>query len=42
MDELERLSGLDRWTLARQFRAALGTSLTGSAPCGNWIMSATC
>jgi AraC-like DNA-binding protein/quercetin dioxygenase-like cupin family protein len=26
MDELERLSGLDRWTLARQFRAAFGTS----------------
>ena len=24
--ELERLSGLDRWTLARQFRAAFGTS----------------
>jgi AraC-like DNA-binding protein len=23
---LERLSGLDRWTLARQFRAAFGTS----------------
>jgi AraC-like DNA-binding protein len=26
MDELERLSGLDRWTIARQFRAAFGTS----------------
>ena len=26
MDELEGLSGLDRWTLARQFRAAFGTS----------------
>lgn len=26
MDELERLFGLDRWTLARQFRAAFGTS----------------
>jgi len=26
MDRLERLSGLDRWTLARQFRAAFGTS----------------
>jgi AraC-like DNA-binding protein len=26
MDELERLSGIDRWTLARQFRAAFGTS----------------
>jgi AraC-like DNA-binding protein len=26
MDELERMSGLDRWTLARQFRAAFGTS----------------
>jgi AraC-like DNA-binding protein len=26
MDELERVSGLDRWTLARQFRAAFGTS----------------
>jgi AraC-like DNA-binding protein len=26
MDELERASGLDRWTLARQFRAAMGTS----------------
>ncbi|MEZ5704650.1 MAG: AraC family transcriptional regulator [Burkholderiaceae bacterium] len=26
MAELERLSGLDRWTLARQFRAAFGTS----------------
>jgi AraC-like DNA-binding protein len=26
MDTLERLSGLDRWTLARQFRAAFGTS----------------
>jgi AraC-like DNA-binding protein len=23
---LERLAGLDRWTLARQFRAAFGTS----------------
>jgi AraC-like DNA-binding protein len=26
MEALERLSGLDRWTLARQFRAAFGTS----------------
>jgi AraC-like DNA-binding protein len=26
MAALERLSGLDRWTLARQFRAAFGTS----------------
>jgi AraC-like DNA-binding protein len=26
MAELERLSGLDRWTLARQFRSAFGTS----------------
>jgi AraC-like DNA-binding protein len=26
MDELERLSGLDRWTIARQFRALFGTS----------------
>lgn len=26
MTDLERLSGLDRWTLARQFRAAFGTS----------------
>jgi len=26
VEELERLSGLDRWTLARQFRAAFGTS----------------
>ncbi|WP_425602243.1 AraC family transcriptional regulator [Luteimonas aquatica] len=26
MDELERASGLDRWALARQFRAAFGTS----------------
>lgn len=26
MDELELVSGLDRWTLARQFRAAFGTS----------------
>jgi AraC-like DNA-binding protein len=26
MVELERVSGLDRWTLARQFRAVLGTS----------------
>lgn len=26
MDELECLAGLDRWTLARQFRAAFGTS----------------
>ena len=26
MDELERLAGLDRWTLARQFRVAFGTS----------------
>jgi AraC-like DNA-binding protein len=26
MEDLERLSGLDRWALARQFRAAFGTS----------------
>jgi AraC-like DNA-binding protein len=26
MDELERLSGLDRWTIARQFRTLFGTS----------------
>ena len=26
LDELETASGLDRWTLARQFRAAFGTS----------------
>jgi AraC-like DNA-binding protein len=26
MAELERIAGLDRWTLARQFRAAFGTS----------------
>jgi AraC-like DNA-binding protein len=26
METLERLSGLDRWTLARQFRTAFGTS----------------
>jgi AraC-like DNA-binding protein len=26
MSELERVAGLDRWTLARQFRAAYGTS----------------
>jgi AraC-like DNA-binding protein len=26
MDELERVSGLDRWTLARQFRLLFGTS----------------
>jgi AraC-like DNA-binding protein len=26
METLERLSGLDRWTLARQFRSAFGTS----------------
>lgn len=26
MDELERIAGMDRWTLARQFRAAFGTS----------------
>ncbi|MGP0088422.1 MAG: AraC family transcriptional regulator [Xanthobacteraceae bacterium] len=26
MDELERVCGLDRWTLARQFRAMFGTS----------------
>jgi len=26
MQELERVAGLDRWTLARQFRAAFGTS----------------
>jgi AraC-like DNA-binding protein len=28
LDELETLSGLDRWALARQFRAAFGTSPT--------------
>jgi len=28
LDELERIAGLDRWTLARQFRAAFGTSPT--------------
>ncbi|GAA3440753.1 AraC family transcriptional regulator [Planomonospora venezuelensis] len=28
VEEFERLSGLDRWTLARQFRAAYGTSPT--------------
>jgi AraC-like DNA-binding protein len=26
MEQLERVAGLDRWTLARQFRAAFGTS----------------
>ena len=26
IDELERVAGLDRWSLARQFRAAFGTS----------------
>ena len=26
MNDLERVAGLDRWTLARQFRAAFGTS----------------
>ncbi|WP_151637384.1 AraC family transcriptional regulator [Noviherbaspirillum aerium] len=26
MEELERIAGIDRWTLARQFRAAFGTS----------------
>jgi AraC-like DNA-binding protein len=26
VDELERIAGLDRWTLARDFRAAFGTS----------------
>ncbi|WP_299451504.1 AraC family transcriptional regulator, partial [uncultured Pigmentiphaga sp.] len=26
LGELERVAGLDRWTLARQFRAAFGTS----------------
>ena len=26
MAELERLSGLDRWTIARQFRVLFGTS----------------
>jgi AraC-like DNA-binding protein len=26
LDELERLCGLDRWTIARQFRALFGTS----------------
>jgi AraC-like DNA-binding protein len=26
MAELEKTAGLDRWTLARQFRAAFGTS----------------
>jgi len=29
MATLERVSGLDRWTLARQFRAAFGTSPSG-------------
>src|SRR5262249_46375115 len=28
LSALERVSGLDRWTLARQFRAAFGTSPT--------------
>ncbi|MEU8384189.1 AraC family transcriptional regulator [Streptosporangium sp. NPDC048865] len=28
VEEFERISGLDRWTLARQFRAAFGTSPT--------------
>jgi AraC-like DNA-binding protein len=28
MDQLERVAGLDRWSLARQFRAAFGTSPT--------------
>jgi AraC-like DNA-binding protein len=28
LSDLERLSGLDRWTLARQFRVAFGTSPT--------------
>lgn len=28
IDELERVAGLDRWSLARQFRAAFGTSPT--------------
>lgn len=28
LEELERVAGLDRWTLARQFRAAFGTSPT--------------
>jgi AraC-like DNA-binding protein len=27
LERLERVSGLDRWTLARQFRAAFGTNL---------------
>ncbi|MFD0663813.1 helix-turn-helix transcriptional regulator [Thermocatellispora tengchongensis] len=27
-EDFERVSGLDRWTLARQFRAAFGTSPT--------------
>ncbi len=26
MDDLERVADLDRWTLARQFRTAFGTS----------------
>lgn len=26
MDELERIAGMDRWTLARQFRAVFGAS----------------
>jgi AraC-like DNA-binding protein len=28
LEELEKVAGLDRWTLARQFRAAFGTSPT--------------
>ena len=28
VEELERIAGLDRWTIARQFRAAFGTSPT--------------
>src|SRR5262249_20881206 len=33
MSELERVSGLDRWTLARQFRAMFGTSPTRFRTC---------
>ena len=42
MDELERLAGLDRWTLARQFRAAFGTSPSRFRSCGNWTMCGDC
>ncbi|WP_245992778.1 helix-turn-helix transcriptional regulator [Prauserella muralis] len=28
VEDLERVAGLDRWTIARQFRAAFGTSPT--------------